>query len=225
MKINSLCLIFLFFQLSFLSSQTLEMDFLKNKEAKINSYYKSIMKTEERGEKLKILEDILANYDKESFSSRDKKLVMIAEKLATEGIFDKEVVDNRVVNSFPEVRMQAVRLLAKLGGDKQRDLVMNIFINDDDLEVKAEACEAFIKLGENENGDVVRTVIYVYRKYQPRYPKLIFAMISAMREFVTIDSPSYDAAIFLLTEIGSGSFNNNIKGKAKEAVEHILSKS
>ena len=207
-------------QLSFVYSQTLEMDFLKNKESKINC----IMKTKERNEKLKIVQEILNCYEKERFSDRDKKLVEIAEKLAMEGVFDQEIENNRVVNNFPEVRMQAVKLLAKLGGDKQRDLVMNIFISDDDLEVKAEACEAFITLGENENGDVIRTVIYVYRRYQPRYPKLIFAIISAMREFVTVDSPSYDEAIFLLTEIKTGGFNNNIKDKAKEAIDHILSK-
>ncbi|HPO49499.1 MAG TPA: HEAT repeat domain-containing protein [Spirochaetota bacterium] len=221
-------ILFLFFAsfiaLSFLDSQTLELEFLKKKEAKINAYYNLGMNTKDRSMKQKVLTDIMADYDKEGFSVKDKKIILIAEKLVTEGVFEKEYENNRLVNNFPEVRVEAVKLLRKIGGDNQRDLLMNILINDDDLEVKAEACEAFIDLGENENGDVIRAVIYTYRKYLPRYPKLIFAMINAMREFVGPSSPSFDAALYLLTEISMGSFNNTIKDKAKEAIDHILSK-
>ena len=215
--------VFLIFNFN-LSSQTLELEFLQKKEAKINAYYNIGMNTKDRGQKQKVLLDILADYDKEGFSGKDKKIIEIAEKLVMEGVFEKEYENNRLVNNFPEVRIDAVRLLRKIGGDNQRDLLMNILINDDDLEVKAEACEAFITLGENENGDVIRSVIYTYRKYLPRYPKLIFAMINAMREFVDPSSPSYDAAIYLLTEISMGTFNNTIKDKAKEAIDHILNK-
>ncbi|HOV12844.1 MAG TPA: HEAT repeat domain-containing protein [Spirochaetota bacterium] len=219
-----LALVILSSQFYFISAQTLELDFLMKKEAKINAFYNTAMTTKDRNKKLQVLESIMEEYEKEKFSIKDKKILEIAEKLAMEGVFDKEYENNRLTNNFPEVRVQAVRLLAKLGGDNQRDLVLNIFINDDDLEIKAEACEAFITFGENANGDVVRTVIFVYRKYLPRYPKLIFTMIRAMREFVLPSSPTFDEAIYLLTEISTGSFSNTIKDKAKEAINHIVNK-
>lgn len=216
--------LFFLFDAAFLFSQTLELEFLKRKEAKLNAYYIKAKNTTDRTQKQRIIEDIMKEYDKEGFSNQDTKLVDIAEKFAMEGVFEKEYENNRLVNNYPEVRIEAVKLLTKLGGDSQRDLIMNIFIADDDLEVKAEACEAFIKLGENENGDVVRTVIHVYRKYLPRYQKLVFAMINALREFVTPTSPSYDEAIYLLSEIGMGSFSNTIRDKANEAIKHISNK-
>ncbi len=224
MRKSIIFILLLFIRLYLSHSQTLELDFLMKKEAKINAYYNQTVNSKDRGLKLRVLENILEDYEKENFSIKDKKILEIAEKLAMEGVFDKEYENNRLVNNYPEVRVEAVKLLTKLGGDNQRDLILNIFINDDDLEVKAEACESFITFGENSNGDVVRTVIFVYRKYLPRYPKLIFAMIRAMREFVDPSSPTFDEAIYLLTEISTGSFSNTIKNKAKEAINHIVNK-
>ena len=225
MRIRSTIFFIIFiFIIGFIYSQTLELELLKRKENRINSYYNLAKVAKDKNDKIKIMEDILNEYDKEGYSKKDKKLIDIADKFVMEGVFDKEFEGNRLINDFPEVRLQAVKLLAKIGGDNQRDMLMNIFISDDNLVVKAEACEAFIQFGETANGDVVRTIIYVYRKYLPRYPKLIFAMINALREFVTPDSPSYDAAIYLLSEIQMGSFNNTIRQKAGEAIDYLINK-
>ncbi|OHD07315.1 MAG: hypothetical protein A2086_03120 [Spirochaetes bacterium GWD1_27_9] len=223
-KLKLVFLIVFSFTISLIYPQTIELELLQKKEKKINTYYNMAMIMKDKTEKTKILEAILNEFDKEGYSAKDKKIISIAEKFLMEGVFDKEYENGRLINDFPEVRLQAVKLLAKIGGDNQRDLLMNIFISDDNLVVKAEACEAFIQFGETANGDVVRTIIYVYRKYQPRYPKLIFAMINALREFITPESPSYYDAIYLLTEIQMGSFNDTIREKAGEAMNHMMNK-
>ncbi|HPO48901.1 MAG TPA: HEAT repeat domain-containing protein, partial [Spirochaetota bacterium] len=137
---------------SFLAfSQTIEEQLLKQKEARIKTYFYQA-KVGDRSQKIDILDSILDEFDKVKYSEKDKELVNLVTYLSEEGSTRKEFENNRLVNDNPDVRRKSVQILAKIGGAQARDALINILTNDQNPTVKAEACNALGSVKDNENG-------------------------------------------------------------------------
>ena len=67
MRKSIIFILLLFIRLYLSHSQTLELDFLMKKEAKINAYYNQTVNSKDRGLKLRVLENILEDYEKRFF--------------------------------------------------------------------------------------------------------------------------------------------------------------
>jgi HEAT repeat protein len=128
------------------------------------------------------------------------------------------------MNDYPEVRRKACLLLGKLGGDKARAALMNILAKDTNQHVKAEAINALAAIGDNENGDVLKTIVWVYRDTYNPDSNFVIAIINAVKKIAKESySSSYGDALIILTEIQVGNYTNYIRTEAYKAIEYLNS--
>jgi len=224
-KLNliSLILILFIFSMTSLYSETAEDRLLSKREKRILTYtYQA--KVGSRDNKLTVLDNILNEYSEQNYTKEDKKLLDLAIYLSEEGITRQEFENNRLINDFPEVRRKACILLGKLGGDEARNALINILEKDTNQHVKAEACNALALVGDNERGDVLKTIVYSYRNTYNPDPNFVLAIINAVK---TLAKNSYNAAygdaLYILTEIQVGHYNNYIRTEAYNAIKFLNS--
>ncbi len=204
----------------FVFSQTIEEQLLKQKEAKLKTYFYQA-KAGDRAQKIDILDSILDEFDKVKYSAKDKELVNLVTYLSEEGSTRKEFENNRLINDNPEVRRKSVQILAKIGGDQARDALINILTNDQNPAVKAEACNALGDVRDNDNGEALRALVYVYRATYKPDPNLVFAIINSVKRIATSGANSYADAIYILSEIQMGNYNRKIREAAYDAIQEL----
>jgi hypothetical protein len=101
------------------------------------------------------LENMIADGE---IAEDDRELISILSSLGSEGISNQVIEQGSVINNFPLVRMDAVRLLGEVGGEIARDSIVSILLTDNEPTVLAEAIVALSKVGVDENG-VVEAVL------------------------------------------------------------------
>ncbi|HBD93931.1 MAG: hypothetical protein A2015_11955 [Spirochaetes bacterium GWF1_31_7] len=201
-------------------AQTPEEELLKKKELKLRNYlYES--KAGDRNAKVRVLEQILNEYDKAGYSDKDRRLVEIVDYLASEGSSRKEFENNLLINDFPEVRRMAIKVSAKIKGDNSRRILLNALMDDQNPTVKAEICLALASIGDNQNGDVLRSLGYMYRTTYKPDPNLVFALIEAIKNIAKGNTANYSDAIYILSEIQHGDYNRAIRTAAYDAVQAL----
>lgn len=217
----TLAVTFICFSFVLLFGETAE-DKLLSKTRKLKTYYLQA-RSAGRTQKLELIERILGEFDDMSYSSDDRTLVEIAEYLSEEGSTRKVFEENRLINDFPEVRRASVMLLEQVGGDRARDVLTNVLINDQNTTVKTQACQALASenIGDNSNGDVLRALIYVYRSTYNPEPKFVYAIISAIKNIAKSNSANYSDAIYILSEIQLGNYNRKIREEAYNAIVEL----
>lgn len=201
-------------------SQTIEEQLLKQKEARIKTYFYQA-KVGDRSQKIDILDSILDEFDKVKYSEKDKELVNLVTYLSEEGSTRKEFENNRLVNDNPDVRRKSVQILAKIGGAQARDALINILTNDQNPTVKAEACNALGSVKDNENGEALRALVYVYRATYKPDPNLVFAIINSVKQIASASVSAYADAVYILSEIQMGNYNRKIREAAYDAIQEL----
>jgi HEAT repeat protein len=205
---------------AYLTGQTIEEQLLLMREQKIKTYFYQA-KSGDRNQKILILDNILGEFDELKYSNKDKKLVELITYLSEEGSTRKEYENNRLVNDFPEVRRKACIILGKLGGDQARDALINILTNDHNPYVKAEALNALSEVKDNQNGDALRAIVYVYRNSYKPDANFVFAIINAVKTIAKDNVTAYADAIYILSEIQMGNYNKKIREAALTAIENL----
>jgi len=221
-----LLLVFSFFTVMMgFSNETPEQKLLREakreeRERAINIYFYQ-SRSGGREEKLDALDKILNEWGKLLYTQEDKRLVDLAIYLAEEGTVRREYRDNMLINNYPEVRKKACMVLGKLGGDGARDALVNILITDEDPEVRVEACNQLAAVGDNSRAEVLRTLVYIYRStYRPE-PRLVLALINAVKNVARNSVSGYVDAVYVLTEIQMSNYNNHIRNAAKDAIDYL----
>jgi hypothetical protein len=201
-------------------AETIEEQMLKQKEAKLKVYQISA-KTGDRKTKSDLLDKIYSEFDDAKYSSKDADLMDLAVYLSEEGSIRKEYLNNTVSNDFPEVRRKAVILLQKLGGPQAREALINVLVSDKNSTVKAEVCNALTQVKDNEKGDALRALVYVYRTTYKPDANLVFAIINAVKEIAKSNSSYYAESINILSELQMGNYNRKVREAAYDAIEEL----
>ena len=113
----------------FAFSQTLEEQLLNPKELKLRTYYYQAS-AGNREMKLMVLQNITNEFDDEKYSTDDKTLLDLLSNLAQEGSLRVVYENGRKINDFPEVRREAIKVLAKVGGDEARNILIDSLLTD-----------------------------------------------------------------------------------------------
>ncbi len=206
----------------YLNSQTIEEQMLQRKEQKIRTYIYQA-RLGDRDAKIDVLDQILAEFDEMKYTEKDMKLVELLVELAEEGSVRKVYENGRIVNDFPDVRIKAVKVLAKIKGEKAREALVNALLYEENTMVKVEICYAMAEVGDNKNGDVLRSIIYIYRNRPNNDANLIMAIIHALQKIATTNSSLYPDVVYILIEISMGAYSRTIRETALKVLD-ILSK-
>lgn len=218
MKNLTLFFIFVFSSLLYLNSLTIEEQILQKKEQKIRTYIYQA-RLGDRDAKIDVLDQILAEFDEMKYTERDMKLVELLVELSEEGSVRKVYENGRIVNDFPDVRIKAAKVLAKIKGEKSREALINALLNEDNSMVKVEICYALAEVGDNKNSDVLRAIIYIYRNRPNNDANLIMAIIHALQRIASSQSILYDEVVYILTEINMGAYNRTIRETALKVLD------
>jgi len=130
--------------------QTIEELYLKS-QVKVK-IIKSEAESVDRDMKLIALQDIEKMIQDGEVKTDDREMVGILSSLGSEGISNQVIEQGAVLNNFPMVRKEAVRLLGEVGGDFARDSLINVLLTDNEPMVLAEAVVAISKVGPDEQG-------------------------------------------------------------------------
>ena len=106
----------------------------------------------DRDMKMIAIQDIEKMISDGAVGEDDREMVGILSSLGTEGISNQVIEQGAVINNFPMVRKEAVRLLGEVGGDYARDALVTVLLTDNEPMVMSEAVVALSKVGPDEQG-------------------------------------------------------------------------
>ncbi len=222
MKKSIFFILFISLYLIYTYSQTIEEQILKRKEEKIKTYtYQA--RIGDRDAKIDVLDQILAEFDELKYTEKDKKLVELLVELSEEGSVRKIYENGRIINDFPDVRIKAVKVLAKIKGNQAREGLINALLNETNTMVKIEICYALAEVGDNNSGDALRAIIYIYRNRPNNEANLIMAIIHALQKIAKTNSSLYPDVVYILTEISMGAYSKTIRDTAFKVLEILSS--
>lgn len=200
---------------------TPEEELLTRKEQKLKNYLTEI-KAGDRTAKENILDEISKNFDSEKYSEDDKKLIELVDFLMGEGSVRRQFEDGRLINDFPEIRRQSVKIMARIGGSDAKFSLLNALNTETHSSVKAEICLALAEPNmSDDSGDILRALSYMYRTTNRPDPNLVAALIEAVENIAKGNSMNYSEAIYLLSEIQHGNYNKEIRMRALKAIETL----
>lgn len=200
---------------------TPEEELLTRKEQKLKNYLTEI-KAGDRTAKENILDEISKNFDSEKYSEDDKKLIELVDFLMGEGSVRRQFENGRLINDFPEIRRQSVKIMARIGGSDAKFSLLNALNTETHSSVKAEICLALAEPNmSDDSGDILRALSYMYRTTNRPDQSLVKALIEAVENIAKGNSMNYSEAIYLLSEIQHGNYNKEIRMRALEAIETL----
>ena len=82
------------------------------------------------------------------------------DQLAGEGLLTQVRTGGRLSNNYPDVRRKACLLLAKVGGEHSKNMLINIAIADNEPMVQAAAIRALGEMGLNENDEAADAIAF-----------------------------------------------------------------
>ncbi len=112
----------------------------------------------DRDMKLIALQDIEEMVSDGQISGDDRQMIGILSSLGTEGISNQVIEQGAVINDFPMVRKEAVRILGDVGGDYARDALVTVLLSEPEPMVLSEAVVALSKVGADEQGIVLAVI-------------------------------------------------------------------
>ncbi len=212
------------FSITAISAETPEQRLLRlqrQREQNINLYTYTARSTKAREEKLDVLNQILAEFSQLEYTQNDRGLVDLGIYLSGEGTLRAEYSNNRLTNDFYEVRAKACELLGRIGGEPARDALVNILMTDTNPEVLIQAIRSLETIGDNTRGDALRTLVYLYRSSYRPDPRMVYAIINAVKTVAKNNVSGYADAVYVLTEIRMSGYNNQIRQAAYDALQEL----
>jgi HEAT repeat protein len=160
------------------SETTAEQEYLSNVESVIIS---ELALADDRDTKLVALEYAQIAVDEGRVSESIRQTIV---DLAGEGTLSVSTMNGRVVNNFPDVRMQACELLGKIPSKESKEALKKIAYAESEAVVAASAVRALGEIGLNDNNDTVETIMWVQKKYAILQPtsSLAYAVLEAFEK-------------------------------------------
>ena len=158
-------------------------------------------------------------------SAENDGVFLVLQSLAGEGTFREVRSAGRVVNNFPTIRREATSLIAEVGGETAKDILVRIAREDNEPMVLAEAVYGLGTIGLNDNNVASGTVIQVLQSQNAAETpdnNLAFASILALEKLAIQQEPPMDPEIVsVLLEAASGSYIRVVRRRAVEAIVNI----
>ncbi|MFW6250185.1 MAG: HEAT repeat domain-containing protein [Alkalispirochaetaceae bacterium] len=179
----------------------------------------------DRESKLLALQSIRNMVESGTISPEDGGAFLILQSLAGEGTFREVRSGGRVVNNFPEIRREATALIAEIGGETAKDVLVRIAQEDDEPMVLSEAVYGLGTIGLNDNNEVsaqVVRVLQVENASETPDNNLAFAAILSLEKLASQAEPPIDPEIVsVLLETASAPYIRTVRRRAVEAIVNI----
>ena len=179
----------------------------------------------DRDSKLLALQSIRAMVESGTISQQNDGAFVILQSLASEGTFRQVRSGGRIVNDFPEIRREATALVAEIGGEQAKEVLMRIAREDDEPMVLSEAVYGLGTIGINDNNEASAQIVQILQRQNTSETpdnNLAFASILALEKLASRQEPPIDPEIVsVLLETASAPYIRTVRRRAVEAIVNI----
>ena len=180
---------------------------------------RSLVNEQGRSEKLKALDFIAKMVETGKVNDKSLDVVVLLDQLGGEGTTNEIRQNGRVINDYPEVRRQAAELLGQIGGDKSREVLLNMAIKDPEPMVISEAVYSLGLIGGGDQSARVEAVITNLVKTQDAIrpdSNFAFAAVSSLEMLGKKNKGKVSQEVFAaLIRIQNGNYITPVRKKAE----------
>ena len=177
-----------------------------------------------RDMKLQALDDLEDMIEGDRVMDDNSQIAFVLEYLAFEGTTRKVRMSNRLVNDFPEVRRKASELLGQIGGERAKDVLLTVLLQDEEPMVKSQAAYSLGLIGINNNEEVGRIMAHVLNGMTNTNPdnNFAFATLYAFEKIAEKNNGIRDALVFQsIIGVAQGNYIDIVKSKALQLLDSM----
>jgi hypothetical protein len=174
--------------------------------------------SDDREMKLLALQNIRSMLEEGNVSGDNPSVFIVLEALAMEGTGRQVRSGGAVVNNFPEIRRSAASLLGEIGGERAKDVLLDMILEENEPMVQSEAIYSLGQIGLNDNNEVTNHIVFVLGKENAKQipdNNLAFASLLAIERLVengaTITDPE---VVNVILEVATGKYIRDVRLKA-----------
>lgn len=152
------------------------------------------------------------------------EVMAVLQSLATEGTTRQVRSNGAVINYFPEVRRASAELLGDIGGERAKDILLEMVLEDPEPMVLAEAIYALGEIGINEDNEVTDHLVFILRRENAKVTpdnNLAYATLLGLEKLAaggaTIDADSIE----LILDIATGGYISTVRLKALDVLQKL----
>ncbi|MDR0598867.1 MAG: HEAT repeat domain-containing protein [Treponema sp.] len=183
----------------------------------------SIIREQSRGISRENKEDVLdliRDSLKEGTKSDQMREALVY--MSMEGILNQTREGNRVLNNFPDIRRRSAEYLGQMATPEARDALLNVIYYETEVMVLQEAVYSLAKIGLEDNGNTVRRISWILRKYNDTNPDNLLAL-AAIEAYEKLGGFKDREAVELLMNIADNyKYTTSVRDAAKQAVRAAL---
>jgi HEAT repeat protein len=183
----------------------------------------------DREMKLLALQTIRQMVQEGSLSEDNPGLFTVLESLATEGTARQVRSGGAVINNYPDIRRQATQLLGEVGGDRAKEVLIDVLQDDPETMVLSEAVYALGVIGENDDNRAIRhitRVLSVQNASETPDNNLAYASLLAIEKIAQSQGGLSDPeAINAILGVAGGSYIQAVRLKAVDVLSNLRSRS
>ena len=146
--------------------------------------------------------------------------------LAYSGTVNETVSGMTVINSYPSIRMEACRLLGKLGGPQASEILLRVLGNDPEPMVLSEAAFQLGQLGLNPGDSVSQAIAGALGRQDALRidNNLAFASLLAFENIAKVNKGITDPMVFdIIARIETSDYVTSVKKKAFQVMDELRS--
>ncbi|MEI8092892.1 MAG: HEAT repeat domain-containing protein [Spirochaetales bacterium] len=183
---------------------------------------RSLVNEQGRSEKIKALDFIAKMVETGKVNDKSVDVIVLLDQLGGEGTTSEIRQNGRVINDYPEVRRQAAELLGQIGGDKAREVLLNMAIKDPEPMVISEAVYSLGLIGGGDQSARVESVITNLVKSQDAIrpdSNFAFAAVSSLEMLGKKNNGRVSQEVFAaLIKIQNGNYITPVRKKAESVL-------
>ena len=183
---------------------------------------RSLVNEQGRSEKIKALDFIAKMVETGKVNDKSVDVIVLLDQLGGEGTTSEIRQHGRVINDYPEVRRQAAELLGQIGGDKAREVLLNMAIKDPEPMVISEAVYSLGLIGGGDQSARVESVITNLVKSQDAIrpdSNFAFAAVSSLEMLGKKNNGRVSQEVFAaLIKIQNGNYITPVRKKAESVL-------
>ena len=172
-----------------------------------------------RTEKVKALDYIAKMVETGKATDKSIDVVALLEQLGGEGTTIEVRTRGRLVNDYPDVRRLSAELLGQIGGDKAREILLEMALNDPEPMVVSEAVYSLGLVESGDQGARIESVITSLIKAQDAIrpdSNFAFAAVSCLEMLGRKNSGKVSPEVFAaLIRIQNGNYITPVRKKAE----------
>ncbi|MDR2194839.1 MAG: HEAT repeat domain-containing protein [Treponema sp.] len=155
-------------------------------------------------------------------NKKNPEILNALEFLALEGTVNKNRINGKIINSYPDIRAKTAACLGDYGGEEAKKILIRMLKAETDTMVLTQAVYALSKTGVHAEDELV--LIDMIRRTDTRYPNnlLAIAYLDALEQY----SEQQSGAVNLATrqciyQISQGAYTQPVKKKALLLLENL----